>query len=413
VLAQRLASAVDHAPLHWRCVSDKQTVRLMTPIATDPDKEAQAAGVSGAHSGGSSFRSLAVSTFPVSAAVVLSFLWSMDCYKLLDPLSVLEARELAPHASAPSKAKYSYLSLELKSTTTTTSNTAGTGTASTAAATNAAAQTQPTAANATALANGDAPATNPTAPGSSITSTIAGAGAASGVSLTRTSSARVDFVLLNSWRRRLDGSYVLLQQSVPEEGIAEINAPKKFQKGCIRGSMGGPGDSAASARFTPGSLDARRHAFQLATGGVSGWVLRPFYVDGVSPACEVSYLSCTSFTARMGSWLGPELERRTAQTVVALKGRLRAIMGAHPLVQLALPAPGSADNDPAAIAAHAHQQQQQQHAAHSAHAHGHHLASHLAGPLHFSLSQPVPVSLVHAVSAAGVQTTPHPRGKPK
>jgi hypothetical protein len=408
VLAQRLASAVDHAPLHWRQVSDKQTVRLLAPIATDPDLQIPTAGGSGSGSGsgggnGSSFRSLAVSTFPVSPAVVLSFLWSMECYKLLDPLAVLEARELAPHALAPSKAKFSYLSLELKCTRSTATNT------------NPAATTVTT-----TPAGGVGVGTEP----SSLSLT------------TKTSSARVDFVLLNSWRRRLDGSYVLVQQSVPEDGLAEINAPKKFQKGCIRGSMGGPdsvgvgGGGATTA--APGSLEARRLAYAAATGGVSGWVLRPYYVDGVTPACEVSYLCCTSFSARMGAWIGPELERRVAQTVVALKGRLRALMGAHPLVRLSLPAPGSAVNDPAAIAAAAHAHAHSGGGGGSANGHGHGSASGVAGangllarhhhhhhhhhhagaaPLHFSLSQPVPVSLVHAVSAAGVQTTPHPRGK--
>jgi hypothetical protein len=241
----------------------------------------------------------------------------MDCYKLLDPLQVMDSRELAPHASS-ARAKYSYLSLEMKSSSNATST--------------------------TRRDTVEVP----------LTASITPAFAACTPPITKVSTARFDFLLLSSWTRLLDGSYVVVHQSVPED---EINAPRKWTKGCVRASQGGT--SAA------------------ATDGVSGWVLKPFYADGVGPSVQVTFVSCTSFPARVGAWIAGELEKRTQSTMIALRGKMKALMGSHPLVQLA----GGGEHRP-----HAH-------------------------TLHIRLSQTVPPSMINAVSGHGVQSAPHPKVK--
>ena len=336
------------------------------------------------------------STFPVAAPVVLSFLWSLDCWKLLasDPASVLESRELAPHPAAPSRARFSYLSIEMKSTSSTATASAAASTAS---------------ASATRRESDLPPLPAAAASGGASSSSAAGA-------ITKTSSARFEFVLLNTWRKRLDGSYVLLSQSVPDDALWEINAPKKFGKGCIRASWGGP-DAAASAAATgaaasastsassssaASSVDPRKLArYTASTAGCSGWVVRPFYVDGVTPHCSVTYVSCTSFPARMGSWVGGELERRTLSCMTQLRSRIKQIMLNHPMVQVG---------------------------GHGMTAHGANVSHSgsigggggvgmtadgrvASGTIQLRLSQTVPASLVNAVSAHGVQSTPHPHAK--
>lgn len=262
----------------------------------------------------------------------------MDCYKLLDPLQVMDSRELAPHPLSQ-KAKYSYLSLEMKS-----SSNANTGTR----------RESIDPMNATTGFNNAAatPAAAAPAPPAAAAATAAGAAGA----ITKVSSARFDFLLLNSWARLLDGSYVLLQQSVTDE--AEVNAPKKWSKGCIRASMGGTSLSPAEP--------------------LSGWVIRPFYSgDGSSPSCLVALVSSVEFPARVGAWVAGELEKRTMQTVQALRTRLKHILGSHPLVQLG--SNGGVES------------------------------RGRDGTIHFRLSQAVPVSLANAVSGHGVQSTPHPK----
>lgn len=327
------------------------------------------------------------STFPVAAPVLLSFLWSIDCWKLLaaDPSSVLEVRELAPHPAAPSRARFSYLSIEMKST----SSTATAASASAASAASAAAGSG-------ARRESDLPPPAASGTGS------AGAGA-----ITKTSSARFEFVLLNTWRKRLDGSYVLLSQSVPEDSLWEINAPKKFApagKGCIRASWGGPdvavatttASSAAASAAAAAAADPRKLArFAASTAGCSGWVLRPFYTDGLTPHCEVTYLSCTSFPARMGAWVAGELERRTMSSMLNLRAKMKSIMSSHPLVQVGGHGLSHAVSHSGSIGGIT----------------GPSDGRSSSGTIQLRLSQTVPSSLVNSVSGHGVQSTPHPHAK--
>jgi hypothetical protein len=256
---------------------------------------------------------------------------------------VIESREIAPHPVASTKAKYGYVSMEMKQTSSAATTRKETGEGA-----------------------------NIAAPSNS---------AAASPALMKTSVARFDFVLLHRCMKLLDGTFILSQHSVPEE---EINAPKKWTKGCIRAIMG----SGATPQQPPAHTTPPRS--QPLPPPCAGWVLRPFYVDGTTAHVQVWYISCVRFPARVGSWIPQEFAQRAFHTLGQLRLRLKAIMQSHPLEKIE---GGSV-----------HHRADGKTALHvSARTRDH--------TLHIRGSQTVSPSMVHAVSSHGVQTQPHPKAK--
>ncbi len=69
---------------------------------------------------------------------------------------------------------------------------------------------------------------------------------------------------------------------------------------------------------------------------VSGWILRPFLSPFFTPQVELTFLSHVTFPQIMGNGFQEAWEQRCYGMMQNLRGKMKAIMGMHPIVQMQL-----------------------------------------------------------------------------